>query len=270
MDTDKVNTALYNKMAAEQKGFRDWLLKQPPEEILNRACEYAVREDILMAMEDLNLPSRQASALLESPAPLADVYKDYCKLETGQMEDLQGCIEARADSALETQKEAARAIPLYRESFEYASTHNEIAMFRASCQANRECRLAIESAIRQGFDGTRLADDIEKGVLEQFGAERVSCILAVTLCEKRYDGRFSRNNLTWAASVPQFDISDRRSFIVDSHPGLLDIFVMSARKAMEAMREQPQKNKPSIKEQLTAKPILGDKPAAKSKDREVR
>lgn len=260
MDTDKVNTALYNKMAAEQKGFRDWLLKQPPEEILNHACEYSEREDILMAMEDLNLPGRQASALLESPAPLADVYKDYSKMETGQMEDIQGCIEARAASALETQNEATRAIPLYRESFEYASEHDETAVFWASSQANRECRLAIESAIQDGYDGMRLASDVEKGVLEQFGAERVSCILAITLCEKSYDGRFSRNNLAWAASVPQFDMSDRRSCIVDSHPGLLDLFVRSARKEMEAMREQPQNNKPSIKAQLAAKPVPGDSP----------
>ena len=33
MNTDK-NTALYEKMAAEQDKFRDWLKSQPPEEIL--------------------------------------------------------------------------------------------------------------------------------------------------------------------------------------------------------------------------------------------
>ena len=45
MNADK-NTALYEKMAAEQDKFRDWLKSQPPEEILNHAYEYAVREDI--------------------------------------------------------------------------------------------------------------------------------------------------------------------------------------------------------------------------------
>ncbi len=33
MNTDK-NTALYEKMAAEQDKFRDWLKSQPPEEIV--------------------------------------------------------------------------------------------------------------------------------------------------------------------------------------------------------------------------------------------
>ena len=58
MNTDK-NTALYEKMAAEQDKFRDWLKSQPPEEILKHTYEYTVREDILMAMEELDLPQSQ-------------------------------------------------------------------------------------------------------------------------------------------------------------------------------------------------------------------
>ena len=73
MNTDK-NAALYEKMAAEQDKFRDWLKSQPSEEILNHAYEYIVREDILMAMDELDLPQSRAAALLASPSPLADVY----------------------------------------------------------------------------------------------------------------------------------------------------------------------------------------------------
>ena len=38
MNTDQT-TALYEKMAAEQDKFRDWLKSQPPEDILNHANE---------------------------------------------------------------------------------------------------------------------------------------------------------------------------------------------------------------------------------------
>ena len=38
-----------------------------------------------MEMEELSLPTPLASALLESPAPLSDVYKDYRDMETGHM-----------------------------------------------------------------------------------------------------------------------------------------------------------------------------------------
>ena len=35
MNTNDLNTALYEKMAAEQEKYRDWLKSQPPEEILH-------------------------------------------------------------------------------------------------------------------------------------------------------------------------------------------------------------------------------------------
>ena len=35
MNTNDLNTALYEKMAAEQDKFQDWLKSQPPEEILH-------------------------------------------------------------------------------------------------------------------------------------------------------------------------------------------------------------------------------------------
>ena len=35
MTNEELNTRLYEKMFAEQEQFRDWLLSQPPAEILN-------------------------------------------------------------------------------------------------------------------------------------------------------------------------------------------------------------------------------------------
>ena len=71
MNTNNLNTALYEKMATEQEKYRDWLKSQPPEEILHHTYEYTVREDIVMAMEELELTDAQAKALLESSSPLA-------------------------------------------------------------------------------------------------------------------------------------------------------------------------------------------------------
>ena len=50
MNTNNLNTALFEKMTAEQDKFRDWLKSQSPEEVLNHAYEYTIREDIVMAM----------------------------------------------------------------------------------------------------------------------------------------------------------------------------------------------------------------------------
>lgn len=71
------NALLYDKMKAEQDKYRDWLLNQPPEEILNHTYEYTMREDIVMCMEELELSPKQAKALLRSPCPLDDVYKEF-------------------------------------------------------------------------------------------------------------------------------------------------------------------------------------------------
>ncbi len=269
MDAEKLNKALFEKMSAEQERYKHGLLGQPPEEVLNHAYEYAMREDILMEMEALDLPAPQAAALLESPAPLADVYKDFRDMETGHMDTVRECIEARADSLLEAQREKTRAIPLYKESIMYAKEHGEIDVFRASHQANISCRDAIEAAIRTGHDGLRLSHDAAKDVLAEFGPERVTHVLAATLLDRQEDGRFSRDTMAWAATVPMFDTGNRRyDYAINSHPTVLNGFVGLARKEMDVMREQAEK-KPSIKAQLTAKPVPGDQPT-KPKEREAR
>ncbi len=46
MNSNEKNTALYEKMAAEEDTLRDWLKSQSPEEVLNHAYEYTVREAV--------------------------------------------------------------------------------------------------------------------------------------------------------------------------------------------------------------------------------
>ena len=48
-------TELYQRVSAEQVRYRDWLLGQPPADILNHAAEYTVREDIVIEMSELEL-----------------------------------------------------------------------------------------------------------------------------------------------------------------------------------------------------------------------
>ena len=262
MDIEELNQALLYKMADEQDQYRYWLLAQSPEEILVHAYEYALREDILMEMEELVLPEKEAAALLESATPLADVYKDFHDRETSHMDHVRECIVNRAERLLEAKREATRSIPLYQQSGEYAIEHGELDAFRASRKANIACREAIESAISEGFDGMHLTADT-KSVLAEFGPERVSYVLAATLQNKTWDERFSRNNQAWAAAVPMAEPQDRRSaYIINSHSTLLDSFVSTMRKELDAMRDQKSQAapKPSIKEQLAAKPVPSVQP----------
>ena len=76
MTNEELNTALYKKVFAEQEQYREWLLSQPPNEILNHCYEYTVREDIVLALEEYDLSDKQCKALLKSPCPLADVFAE--------------------------------------------------------------------------------------------------------------------------------------------------------------------------------------------------
>lgn len=102
MTNEELNTALYQKMFEEQEKYRGWLLTQPPEEILNHTYEYTIREDIVLALEYHDLTDKQCKALLKSPCPLGDVFKDFEKRETDHMENIRDTIECRANAVIRT------------------------------------------------------------------------------------------------------------------------------------------------------------------------
>ena len=97
MNETDYNVRLYEKMKAEQDKYRDWLLHQEPSEILNHTYEYTMREDIVMCMEELELEPEKARALLRSPCPLSDVYKEFRDRETEHMDTIRDSIETEAD-----------------------------------------------------------------------------------------------------------------------------------------------------------------------------
>ena len=106
--SNELNTRLYEKMEAEQQQYREWLLSQPPDEILNHTYEYTMRQDILMAVEEMDLSEKQARALLKSPCPLADVYEHYRNQEHGHMEQIRSAVESRANKVMREEFIASR------------------------------------------------------------------------------------------------------------------------------------------------------------------
>ncbi len=70
---------------------------------------------------------------------------------------------------------------VYKHSGSYASQHDELPVYRASLTSNRECKKAIEAAIRDHYYDNRLHEVGVKAVVEQFGYERVFYVLACTI-----------------------------------------------------------------------------------------
>lgn len=130
--------------------------------------------------------------------------------------------------------------PLYTHTLTYAMEHGMADDYLDSRKLNLDCKKAVEAAIRENFDGMYLSHNAAEPVLEEYGAERVTFILANTVQHLENDGRFSRDTKEWAKS---FEIPENISrgmdlnadYVVDSHPAVLDGFIGLAR---DQMREQ--------------------------------
>ncbi|MBQ3861293.1 MAG: DUF3849 domain-containing protein [Clostridia bacterium] len=129
-------------------------------------------------------------------------------------------------------------LPVYREPASCARENDELSPYRVSRRENIACKEAIEESIRKHFDGMHLDPAAVKEVLEAFGRSRTMFVLAVTVNEKDYDGRFSRSNKEWAKSfnIPQDRDSafgdNRLPYVVNSHPAILDGFIDETRREL--------------------------------------
>ena len=272
MNTNDLNAALYEKMAAEQDQYRDWLKSQPPEEILHHAYEYSVREDIVMAMEELELTDAQAQALLDSSSPLADVYRYFEKLETAHMDVVRDSIENRADDVCRA-KEELRTTTTYSHTAAYASEHGEREQYRASNRANLQCKEAIEAAVREHFDGMYLNQDAAKGVIQTYGLDRVMLVLANTVQLQDWDGRYSHRNKEWAKTIPNYNSDTvRRGYALNSHPAVLDGFIDLVREEQQRSHtkgEKAQQPRTSVRDKLKQEPPA-HKPVTQKKREQER
>lgn len=144
-------------------------------------------------------------------------------------------------------------IPVYDKTASYARENNELETYRASKKANMACKTAITDAIRRNYNNNTLDTKTAlKELTESFPLERIAVIAAVSLRDKDWDGRISRENKAWAKAFPfPKDIDDWGSdrnivyAISETHPGLLDLFANAVRKELEHTKTIPLK-KPSL------------------------
>ena len=134
-------------------------------------------------------------------------------------------------------------LPVYKHPAAYAREHDELAAYRASNQANAACKEAIEAAIRDHYRDNRLDAAAVDQVVQQFGYDRAFHILAITVCQADWDRRYSPDNRAWANAMsipanPDAWGTDRNCYLaVNSHPGLVNLFLSQTRKAYAQERE---------------------------------
>ena len=168
--------------------------------------------------------------------------------------------------------ERLKQIEVYRQNASYARQHGEMTVYQRSNVANVACRNAIEEAIRQNFDGMHLDVRGAKKVLETFGAPRVLLVLANTVQQKVWDGRFSAENRKWAQmyELPADEgmAGDRRSaYVVQSHPAVLDGFIQQTRRLVQERELRQSKERLQDKLNLASAPVLSKKNHAVAQER---
>ena len=166
--------------------------------------------------------------------------------------------------------EPMKNIPVYRHSAAYAVEHGELEAYKTSRVAGVACRDAIEKAVAKHYRDNCLNKAGAREVIDEFGKERVMTVLAITIRDKLYDGRFSSANKAWAQAFPiEPDIDswggNRNLTLVvrQTHPGLLNLFCDQA-KAYES-------EKVSVREKLKAAAKNAPVPSTKKEmDRALR
>lgn len=99
------------------------------------------------------------------------------------------------------------------------------------------CKNAIEKAIAEKFDGYRLPKDTAEAVIQEYGSERVSYVLANSVMHKRQDGRFSPENKEWAKAIEPYVMVKNEDMVVDSHPAVLNGFINQIRRYTSREKE---------------------------------
>ena len=157
-------------------------------------------------------------------------------------EELSRLTKDYIDERWKMQKAMTEGVPLYGGTFEYAKANGEENLYRQSLQANIECKHEIEQAIRNNFDGMHLNKGFENALIEKFGLERMRYVLANTVQENDWDGRYSPETKEWAKSVTVTEKSEHRSqFAIGTHPAVLDGFINRVRKLEKSYKESNEK-----------------------------
>ena len=97
MTLEQLNTALYEKIYAEQQEFISSLKTMTPENIIQFAYELVIREDILLSLEENDLDEKQCKALLREKKPLDKLFLAWEKHEGDHMNEIRDCIENKAN-----------------------------------------------------------------------------------------------------------------------------------------------------------------------------
>ncbi len=94
---EELNEELYVKLSGELVDYRNELLSMCPEQMLDYAYKYAIREDIVNTLEFRDISAKQAEQLLKEENALDGIFAKWENLDTRHMDIIREAIECRAN-----------------------------------------------------------------------------------------------------------------------------------------------------------------------------
>lgn len=99
---------LIGKVQNEYDAFIKELKRMTPEQIIDRAYEKATKENMVMAVEDMELTPTEAKALCREKYPLDRMYREWLDTDVSGMQMLKDSIDDTAKKAVKEMKEKQR------------------------------------------------------------------------------------------------------------------------------------------------------------------
>ena len=221
------------------------ILSRSPEDIFYENYKIHVmtelKEVIDEGIQDGYLEEEHYKALYEERGSiLTGLYDDFIGDEYASVNSYGETAEFIKNYCEQYHQSALYAgAPLYLKTARYAREHGESEQYHRSHELNNACREEMDKTISENFDGMHLKEGFERELMERYGRERVEYILATTVKENAWDGRYSRENREWADSIPVSESeSERIACCLHSHPVVIDGLIRRIRRNGHAKQQE--------------------------------
>ena len=102
------NELLYEKVQAEYDAFIEELKRMTPEQVIDKAYQKVIKENMVMAIQDMELTPSEAKALCREKYPLDRMYQEWLDTDVSGMQMLKDSIDDTAKQAVKEMKEKKR------------------------------------------------------------------------------------------------------------------------------------------------------------------
>jgi len=177
----------------------------------------------------------------ERNAPITE-NTEFDNKGTPPLFDAEPIIQQKDDKSVSDSENTVNK-KVYMQSPDHARTNGELDKYRASLRLNKECGETIDGAIKEcvvpNAHGYRLTPESVSKVMDVYGEQRMSVVLANTVRLQDWDGRYSKDTRDWANRVEIPQVRDKRDFFSNAHPAVLDGYIRLVRKEIDARDKKP-------------------------------